>query len=284
MSVWKRDGERERTSYVKEMVTSQPSMYGFLGSLAAGTVLAIPFGFGVAALPLLAYGAGTAIASMFIPSHPGYRARVDARKRAERRERARQHFEAEVEAKGRLEDPRWHTYRRMGERVASLQEIAENRRSNLSPRDIEQLEDARVNYLGMWLSLLGIEEWSQTANDRALRAKLEQVDKRLAEVKSPAERQRLMKARSDFDRALTRRSQLGARRAQIDAAMLVLADTFEEVYQNVMANPESANVAAQLQEAVERMHIEEGLGEAIDEELDDLVNKRAAAARQRAAQ
>lgn len=274
MNSWKR--EKEKTSYVKEMVTSQPSLYGFLGSLAAGSVLAIPFGLGVAALPLLAYGAGTSIAAMFIPNHRGYRERVDARKRAERRDKARNHFEAEVEAKGKLNDPRWHTYRRMGERVASLQEIADSRRSNLSPRDIEQLEDARVNYLGMWLSLLGIEEWSQTANDKVLRAKLEAVDKRLEQVKSSAERQRLIKARGDFERALTRRSELGARRAQIDAAMLVLADTFEEVYQNVMANPESANVAAQLQQAVERMHIEESLGEAIDEELDDLVSRRAA--------
>ena len=281
MSVWKK--EEEKTSYVKEMVTSQPSFYSFLGSVAAGTLLAIPFGLGVAALPLLAYGAGTSIAAMFIPNHPAYRERVDARKRRERRERAREHFEAEVAAKGRLDEPRWHTYRRMGERVASLREIAESRRSNLSPRDIEQLEDAMVNYLGMWLSLMGIEEWSQTANDRSLRSKLEQVDKRLENVKSSAERQRLLKARQDFERALTRRSQLGARRAQIDAGMLVLADTFEEVYQNVMANPEATNVGAQLQEAVERMHIEESLGEAIDEELDELVSKRRQAAHQKVA-
>ena len=105
------------------------------------------------------------------------------------------------------------------------------------------------------------------------------TSKRLEQVKSSAERQRLLKARADFDRALTRRSQLGARKAQIDAAMLVLADTFEEVYQNVMANPESANVGEQLQEAVERMHIEESLGEAIDEELDELVTKRVSAQR-----
>jgi len=278
VSVWSRDKEK-KTSYVKEMVTSQPSFYGFFGSLAAGSVLAIPFGLGVAALPLLAYGAGTSIAAMFIPNHPAYRARVDARKRRQRREQARSHFEAEVQAKQRQHEPRWHTYQRMRERVSSLQEIAKSRRSNVSAGDIEQLEDATVNYLGMWLSLLGIEEWSQTANDRTLRRKLEQVDERLEQVKSSAERQRLLKARADFDRALTRRSQLGARKAQIDAAMLVLADTFEEVYQNVMANPESANVGEQLQEAVERMHIEESLGEAIDEELDELVTKRASAQR-----
>jgi hypothetical protein len=35
-----------KPSYVKEVLTSQTNLYAFLGSLAVGALLSIPFGFG----------------------------------------------------------------------------------------------------------------------------------------------------------------------------------------------------------------------------------------------
>ena len=268
---WKKE---EKTSYVKEMVTSPPSQYGFLGSVALGTLLAIPFGVGIAALPLLAYGASTSIAALFVPNHPAYRARVDAKRRALRRDEARRHFEEEVRQKNKVADANWGTYQRMLERLESLRKVARNRKTNVSQADVEQLDDVTVNYLGMWLSLLGIIEWEHSASNAALERKIAEVEALMKKVSSTAERRRLETARDDFKRALLRRQQLSARKAQVEASMLAVADTFEEVYQGVMTNPESTDVARRLQEAAERMQIEEGLGSAIDEELDELVSRR----------
>ena len=58
--------------------------------------------------------------------------------------------------------------------------------------------------------------------------------------------------------------------------MLSMADTFEEVYQRVVANPASADVTEALDDAVERMRVEEALDFAVDTELEDLFKKRRA--------
>ncbi|MEF8705745.1 MAG: hypothetical protein V5B07_04855 [Candidatus Accumulibacter sp. UW27] len=62
-----------KPSYVKEVLTSQPNLYAFLGSLAVGALLSIPFGFGVGALPLIAFAAGDILAALHVPSLPTFR-------------------------------------------------------------------------------------------------------------------------------------------------------------------------------------------------------------------
>jgi hypothetical protein len=62
--------EEQKPSYLREWLTSQTNVYAFLASTGAAAVLSIPFGFGIGAVPLIAFAAGDIIASMFIPSLP----------------------------------------------------------------------------------------------------------------------------------------------------------------------------------------------------------------------
>jgi hypothetical protein len=268
---WTRDVPPEETSYLKEMLTHQWSLYGALSSLAAGAVLAIPFGFGLGAVPVLAFAAAEAVAALFVPDSARFRHRVDERKRAQRRDRVLAHLKQEIHGRVELDHPNWDAWRRMGDRLASLREIARQRRMPLEARDLERLEDARADYMGLWLAHLVIDERERSVDDRELRARVRELDARLAEDPPAAERRQLEKARQDFERILERHQQMRSREAAVDAAMLNIADTFEEVYQGVITNPTSSDATRRLQEAVDRLKIEEELEQAFHREIGEVI-------------
>jgi hypothetical protein len=101
-----------------------------------------------------------------------------------------------------------------------------------------------------------------------LKRRLKALSAQLEVQESETNRKHLRQAKADLDRILTRRQRLVARQAAADAAMLALADTFDEIYQAVMTNPTSGELAGQLQEAVERLHIEEDLDLGLEDTLD----------------
>lgn len=270
-------GGEEKVSYVKEMLTHKNNVYGLLGSFAFGAVLSLPFGFGVGLLPVLAYAAGVAIAALFIPSTPTFRDKVDARKRSERREASREHLMHEINMRVGQEHNNWRAYWRMRERVDTLRKTATNRKTSLRLRDVERMDDATVDFLGLWLAGLAIYDRQRSMDERKIRYKLEEVESRIAEASNTADKRRLEKARSDLQNILNRREQLSSREASIEAAMLNMADTFDEVYQGVMANPNSGDVTEQLQNAVERMHVQEDLGSVMDDDINEMFEVRRSA-------
>jgi hypothetical protein len=266
-------GQGESGGYVKEMLGHQYSIYAALGSLLAGTALAFPFGFGVAALPVLAWAAGTSIAALFVPFSPGFRRKVDTRRARERRETLRKHLVAEISKRGGG-SAQWAAYRRMGERVASLRKVAENRRMALTLSDVERLEDATVDFLSLWLANLAIHEREAAFDHRAVQRKLEQVNEELLRSPGVEERRRLESAKSNFEGVLRRREQMRTREAAAEAAMLSLADTFEEIYQAVMSNPKSTEVSRRLEEAVDRVRLQEQLESVLEDDLSSLLGQR----------
>ncbi len=269
----------KKTSYVMEMLGHQYNLYALLSSLAAGALVSIPFGFEVGTLPLIAYAAGAGLAALFIPSHRGFKEAVDRRKRSEVREKTRKHLQGEVQGRVGPEDSRYAIYRRMRERLESLEEVANNRKTSLTLHDVERLNDATVDFLGLWLARLVIDERQRTFDEGSLKHRLNQILDRL-ETATGGERGPLIKAKGDLERVLDRRERLASREAAIDAAMVVMADTFDEVFQRVMTNPTSGDITRQLQEAVDRMRIEEELGSALGEEI-ELLDTRHVAARAR---
>ena len=68
-----------------------------------------------------------------------------------------------------------------------------------------------------------------------------------------------------------------------DAALIAMPDAFDEVYQGVMQNPTSSDAVQRLQQAVERMRVEDELGAAVDEDLASLFKDSKGAAAQRQA-
>lgn len=276
LTVRGRDGE-EKVSYLKEMLTHKYNIYGLLSTLATSAVLSLPFGFGIGALPVVAYLAGTALAALFIPGSPKFRQSVDDRLRNERREKMRNHLMNEINIRVAQDHPNWRVYWRLRERLESLNKTARNRKTALTVRDVERLDDATVDFLGMWLAGLAIYERQRSMDERAIRHKLEKITAQVEKAQNSADRRRLEKAKADLEKVLVRREQLVSREASIEAAMLAMADTFDEVYQGVMANPNSGDVTRQLQEAVERMHSQEDIGSILDDDLNEMFGVRRAA-------
>jgi hypothetical protein len=268
------DGEDKKVSYVKEMIKHPTNVYSFFGAVTAAAILSIPFGLGIGALPLLAFMAGEGIASLFVPSSPKFRNNVDKRLRGETREKSRMYLVHEITRRVHSSDEGWLKYRRIREVIDSLATVAQHRKTSLTERDVERLDDASLNFLGLWLAKLVIEERRASIDIHQLAEKLANLDVTLEEAEAPEERRRLAKAREDLDRIYSRRKSLDSRATSVDAALLSMIDTFEEVYQQIATAPASPEVQRHLDDAVDRLTIEEGLDLAVEEELGEIYTLR----------
>lgn len=265
----------KKPSYVQEMILHPTNGYLALGSVLAGALLSFPFGVGVGLLPVIGFAAGEAIASLFVPSHPGFREWVDKKSRTRAREEVRGHLEEEISQ--RVPNERagyWHTYRRMQERIDSLARMAESHDTELSPRDVEALDDASVKFLGYWLANLTMADRRARIDTDALRQRLGHIEAELEAATARSERARLQKTYADLEALIRRRSTLQTRQTEVETTMLTMADALEEVFQQVVANPNGPQVGTQLREAAERMRAEEALDHAIDDELEDFLSSR----------
>jgi len=269
-------------NYLSEMVTSQASVLGLVGALGLGAVLSIPLGIGVGAIPIIAALAVEGIAALFVPSSPVFREFVNRKKRADRRATVREHLLEELQRRARPDDRNWNTYNKMLDRLDSLRQIAKTSSTQLSDRNVEDLDDATVDFLGLWMAWLAMRERWEDLDEKGINRRIGQIRAQLEEATDAVDRKHLQKAESDLTRILDRRKSLWGRAAAVEAGMLSMADTFEEVYQRVVSNPASNDVTAALDEAVERMRVEEALDFAVDTELEDLMKKRRGKAKQKA--
>ena len=248
--------------YVREVLTSQANLYAFLGSLAAAALLSIPFGFGVGALPLIAFAAGEVLAALHIPSLPTFREKVDRRWRARARQASREQLIVELQKRAAKRDgfsPRLRTYQRMLERVEALYQRAETGLSRLHYRDVEQLDDVTVEYLGLWLSALVIDDRMESINLREVDARLAGIEKELAAPRTGTDLRQLQKARSDYTALIERHNRMQSRRRALEAAMLSMPDQLDEIYQTIMTLPASEDVGSRLEEAVGKLRLQEDI-------------------------
>jgi hypothetical protein len=264
----------EPPSYLWAMLTHPININLGLISLVACTVLAIPYGLAGAALPLLAYGAGAAIASMFIPSSATFRNTVDRKWKLRRRMQATEHLQREIARRARDNDPRWQVHARLRDRIESLGEMIRHRQSGIAERDIDRLEDASVDYLGLWLADLSMVERQNAVDEKA-------IEKRIAELGSrmeagAADTRSLQKARGDLEELLIRHRRLASRKAAVEAALLSLPDAVEEIYHAVVTTPSSGEGGGRLQEAIERLRLEEELESSYGAEIREILPQKAA--------
>lgn len=264
-----RDDPDARPSYLGAMLASPTNINLGMGALALGGLLALPFGLAGFVLPVLAFGAGEAIAAMFIPASPTFRDRVDRKHRAARRERALDHLRSEINKRSRDNDPRWGVHDRLRERIASLREMARHRRSVVTERDLDKLEDASLDYLGLWLADLSMRERQGAVDEAAVQRRIEELDQRLAG--QPADRRSLERARHDLEELLVRHQRMASRKVAVEAALLALPDAVEEIYHAMVTLPASGEGGARLQEAIERLRLEQELESTFDSELGSIL-------------
>lgn len=270
--IWDPAGQDEKVSYLKEMVSHPVSVYGGLSALMAGAILSIPLGLGFGAIPLLTYAAAEGIAALFVPDSPVFRDTVNRRKRKERREQARAHMLEELQRRGSGEH--WEDYQRMVERLDSLREMVRSGRVALTAADLDRLDDSTLDFLGLWLARLVMRERFDSVDENRVRGQIRTLKQQLEQELPPVEERRLRKALEDLERILERRQGLRARAAAVEAAMLSMSDTFGELYQRLTANPNASELGSALNDAVERLRVEEQLDLAVGEELDSVLHAR----------
>ncbi len=263
----------DQPSYLRAMLTSPLNINLGLGTVALGTLLAIPFGLPGIALPLLAFGAGEAIASMFVPSSATFRNRVDRAHRKKRNDRAAAHLFGEIERRVVADHPRWRTWKRMRARVDSLREMGRHTRNSLTERDIERVEDSGLDFLGLWLAELSMVERLKAVDEKSLEKRIAELGARI-DAGAPEARS-LRKARADLEELLLRQRRTASRLVAVEAALLSLPDTVEEIYQAVVSTPASGSGGTRLQEAIDRLRLEEELESSYGSEVSELVPKSA---------
>jgi hypothetical protein len=263
----------EPPSYLWAMLSHPLNVNLGLASAALATFLAIPFGIGIAALPLLAFGAGDAIASMFIPASATFRNNVDRKWKLRRRQLATEHLQREILRRAREKDPRWQVHARLRERIESLGEMIRHRQSGIAERDIDRLEDAAVDYLGLWLADLSMVERQAQVNEPELERRITDLTKRMEAGAEDA--RSLQKARADLEELLVRHRRLASRKSAVEAALLSLPDAVEEIYHAVVTTPATGEGGGRLQEAIDRLRLEEELESSYGAEIRELLPQKA---------
>jgi len=255
--------------YLREWLTSQGNVYAFLGSTALATLLSIPYGFGIGALPLIAFVAGEFIAAMFIPASITFRDRIDRKYHQRARAAAREHLLDEIARRGRggnTVDRTVAIFEQMQQRVESLYRLAQDHGSQFSAADIDRLDEASMDYLYAKLALLVIEDRAASINLQQIDERVRGIERDLAAPGVGADVRQLHKARADYQALAARHRRMLSRKTALEAAVLSMPDQMEEIYQMIVAAPRSHELGARLSEAVGNLRLREEIeGEVADD-------------------
>lgn len=261
-------------SYLREMLFSQGNLYALLGSVTAGVLLSIPYGFGAGLMPIIGFLAGDAIAAMYIPASESFRAKVDKKFRAQAREATRAHLLEEIEKRDIYNTKAFGSldaYHRMQGRVESLYRVAEDNRTRLSMRDVEKLDDATLDYLCMWLAALVTEERAQAVQIKDVEARLQAIERDISDAKPGSDQAQLQKARNDYLSLITRHRRMQSRKTAIEAAMLSMPDQMDEIYQTIVTAPTSTEIGSKMADSIAKLGLEEDLEVELEGALRDTV-------------
>ena len=243
------------------MLLSNGNMVAALGSVAAGVLLSLPYGFAAGLLPIIGFAAGETIAAMFIPYSENFRARVDKKYREQVREATRSHLLDEIEKRDQHSEGAGshESYLRMLDRVASLYRVANDSRTRLSLRDVEKLDDATLDYLRMRLAALIIEERARAVVLKDVEARLQIIERDLAASRPGSDQVQLQKARNEYLSLITRHRRMLSRKLGIEAAILSMPDQMDEIYQTIVTAPTGVDVDSKLAESIAKLGLEEDL-------------------------
>jgi hypothetical protein len=124
---------------------------------------------------------------------------------------------------------------------------------------------------------LSMRERQRSVDERDLTRRIESLDQRL---KAGADDDRsLRKAKSDLEELLLRHRRLASRKAAVEAAILSLPDAVEEIYQAVITQSAAGGGGPKLNEALERLRLEEELEQSYGQELAAIAPSAAVKAR-----
>lgn len=265
------DKKKKQPSYLSEMLKHRFSVVGALGAVAGGAALAVVAA-PLAAVPIVGFLAVESVAALFVPSSKWWRDRVDIKHRRQQREALRTSVMREIARRvnAPLGSKEGSIYASMMDRVATLARTAADKATAVTPRDVERLDDATVNYLSAWLLSLVLRERQEVFRGEDLDRRVAELERKLTDKSvQGADRLRFEKAKDDLQKVLERRTSVDSQLATARANMLTMADALEEIFGNVMKNPNGDDVRIYLDTAIERVRIEDGAEVESDSRLED---------------
>jgi hypothetical protein len=252
------------TNYLGEMLKSSATVTTGAAALALGGVMAIPLGLAGFLLPVVAATAGITLAGIFVPALPGYRSKVDARKRKEAREKIRRHLIESLLYRAGDNHPNWDNLTRMEERISDYFAFKRAASEELPSTDIERLMDAPNSYLSLWATQLSLKERLEKLERAGLPMRIKALE---SEVKSKPGNANLLKALGDLRTLQARRSTLEAKEDAIEAAMLSLPDAVDEVTQGAYGAVQTEQALGRLRSAVSELNITEEIEQQLQVEM-----------------
>jgi hypothetical protein len=136
---------------------------------------------------------------------------------------------------------------------------------------MDRMEDSCVDYLGLWLASLSMSDHEHSVSEHTIEMRIKDLDVKIAQQSGRTESLNLEKAKGELQEMLRRHGRLDARKAAVDAKLLSIPDTVEEIYHVVVAAPTSGYQTDRLQDAINRLHVEEDLEASLSIELGETV-------------
>jgi hypothetical protein len=260
---------QNKPSYLKEMLTHKYSLYGLMGAVAGGAALSVVAA-PLAAVPLIGYAAAQGVASLFVPGSRWWRDKVDLVHRQQARVDSINRLVHEIGRRNMsmTSSLDWQTFARMQDRVETLRRASSGPNSKVTTNDTETLADTSVNFLSLWLLSLVLRERQEAFRSEGVDQKIRDLDRRLSDdALQRADRQRFEKAKKDLEGLAERRVNVESQHAATRTGMLTLADGVEEVFHNIMKNPQSDQVRVFLDDAIARVRMDETVEAELSSEL-----------------
>lgn len=265
-------GEREEPPYVQEFLTGKWNVMAAIGAAATAVVLSFPYGLTGFLFVGTAYAAAEGLALLYVPGMSTFRYAVRRKYAAQRHQAQIDSLLQELESRGEC-DPsakRMKVYLQTLDRIDALERMVKSHACALSVEDIDRLKDVTRDYLARWLAIVSANERQSQLSKKEITDRLRLVEEQLANVKNDDERRQLTQARNEYMRLQASSSRLSSRMFAIEAAMVSMPDTIEEVFQQAVSMPMASDASARLRESVDRLTIEENLEADISEELDTI--------------
>jgi hypothetical protein len=275
----------QQTSYVGAMLKSQGNLYAGLGSCVLAAIAAIPLGMAGAVVTLVMFAAGEAVASLFVPAMPTFRAKVDQDIRQEARSKVRGHLLAEIgrliplytngeypltvrrDARLSVEDrTRMSNYNSIIDRIQSISNISDDKRTAVGPREVEKLHEAALDFLSLWLVRLIMDKREEAVDIDDVVSHVREIDKQLAGANASLARQ-LNAARKQYSDLLARHSNMAGKSTAIDASLMGIPDKIEDIYQMILSSKFSSTIGAQLDDSLSRLQLDEALEQELNSEI-----------------
>jgi hypothetical protein len=264
--------KEEPINYIVEMLKHEAVITSGLISVILGFLLSMMVGVTGFFAPPLLFLTMIALATLFIPSSPVFQDGVNRKVKQEEMEKNRTFLLSKL-VKTSLDNygykrKEWNSngvrkkYVEMMGELEALQEIAGNDQSSISSRDLENLEDASVNFLRMAYAL-------QHINTRSVKDSTKQIDKLDFQIANATgiDKRKLQSIRSDLASNQSQRDRIPAKKAAIEAQMESIYQAFSDIHYQVVANPGDAGAVNFLREATSRLQIEEEIAMDTDLEL-----------------